>query len=226
VFAQGLKEVLQKIEDASKQAHRNDVASLMAVSKFQPIEKMLELYHQGQRVFGENYVQELIEKKQRFEQLQLHDVDLQFIGHLQTNKVKALLPSISTIHSVDSIKLLDELEKRARELNKKIQIYLQVNIDREESKGGFAESDLPDLNRKVESLDFLIPAGLMCIPDPNRDPLQAFLKLKHALSLYPNLGNRLSMGMSDDYVLAISAGSTMVRIGSALFGPRINATPK
>jgi pyridoxal phosphate enzyme (YggS family) len=223
----GLTEVLQQIEAAARKAGRNDVPALMAVSKFQPFEKMHELYLQGQKVFGENYVQELIDKKQQFQAMKAEDADLQFIGHLQTNKVKSLLPYVTTIHSVDSLRLVEEIEKRAGALQKKIHCYFQINIDEEESKGGFREADLALLIEAISKTKWIIPAGLMCIPDPEKHVKNAFLHMKKLSESYViNLGAGLSMGMSSDYEVAIECGATVVRIGSALFGSRKNSAPK
>jgi len=224
--ASSLVAIRAKIEAAARSAGREDVPELVAVSKFQPLEKLRALYDQGQRVFGENYVQELIEKKKAFEAAGISDVDFQFIGHLQTNKVKLLLPFVDTIHSVDSFRLLDEIASRATALRKSVRVYFQINVDQEVSKGGFSEADLPALAQhftdcsKARSTS-LIPMGLMCIPDPEKDPRGAFLRMRAWSSRWKEpLGGGLSMGMSDDFPLAIECGSTVVRIGSALFGTR------
>ena len=214
-------EILERIKTAAVKAERKDTPELIAVSKFQSLEKILILYQDGQRVFGENYVQELIEKSEALQAQEIRDLSFHFIGHLQSNKVKLLLPHCSVIHSVDSWKLLSEIEKQAGKLSKKIRVCLQVNVDREESKNGFLEEDLKDLSTHASSLQWVEIAGLMTIPDPNLDSEQAFRKLSALSKKYaPLIGPELSMGMSDDFELAIKCGATSVRVGSALFGAR------
>ena len=214
-------EIIEKVSFACKKANRTDVPELVAVSKFQSIDKMLDLYRQGQKTFGENYVQELIEKKEKLSAQNIYDLDFHFIGHLQSNKVKLLLPHVNTIHSVDSIRLLNEIEKRANELNKKIKIYMQVNLDLEESKGGFQVDELSNLSQKVAELKNVTCLGLMAIPNPDGRSDEAFQRMKDLSLLYrEKLGSGLSMGMSQDYEVAILHGATSLRIGSAIFGAR------
>jgi pyridoxal phosphate enzyme (YggS family) len=218
-----LNSITQKIRDATQRAERKSPPVLIAVSKFQPIEKMIELYEQGQRDFGENYVQELVSKSQAFREKGLNDVRFHFIGKLQSNKVKSLLPEVYAIHSIDSIRLLREVEKRAMERAQRIEVFFQINIDEEESKAGFLSSDLPDLCEGVKDLRSVVPAGLMAIPDPSKDPVHAFERMSELSQTYgPKLGMGLSMGMSGDYEVAIQKGSTAIRIGTALFGERTN----
>jgi pyridoxal phosphate enzyme (YggS family) len=206
---------------AVAQAKRVDGPLLLAVSKLQPNEKIEEAYHAGQKDFGENYVQELIEKEIYFRKHLQLDLHFHFIGHLQTNKVKALLPHVSAIHSVDSLKLLQEIEKRAAELKKKISVYFQVNIDEETSKGGVNPRELPQFAEAAAQCRWLKPAGLMCIPDPTKNSGDAFLQMKKLSEKYSSqLGAGLSMGMSHDFEAAIRYGSTVVRIGTAIFGER------
>jgi pyridoxal phosphate enzyme (YggS family) len=194
--------------------------TLVAVSKFQDDSKIEALYREGQRIFGENYVQELVAKWERLRP-SLPDIEFHFIGRLQRNKVKALIPAVRVIHSIDSLALLLEVDRRAREAGKRIGVYFQINIDSEPQKGGFVPEALPDLSDAVPGLSAIEPLGLMCIPDPERDPTEAFRRMK-ALSLRHGvvLGAGLSMGMSGDYELAVREGSTCVRIGSLLFGAR------
>jgi pyridoxal phosphate enzyme (YggS family) len=222
---ESLNTILERIQRASED--RGSPVTLVAVSKQKPVESMIALYNEGHRVFGENYVQELVEKKLQLDNKGLFDVDIHFIGRLQSNKVKTILPYVSTIHSVDSIKLLHEIEKRAKVLQKKIGCYFQLNIDEEESKGGFLTEDLSSLQLAVERCEWVKPLGLMCIPNPALNVRDAFKKTA-ALSRKVSsvLGSGLSMGMSDDFELAIAEGSSIVRIGSALFGIRKNSVPK
>ena len=215
-----LTQIQTKMADAFKQSRSSTSPELVAVSKFQTDEKILNLYAEGQRVFGENYVQELQDKSARLRGM-APEIEFHFIGRLQTNKVKVLLPLITTLHSVDSLRLLLEVEKRARDLQKKIRVYFQVNIDEEESKGGFRPSELSALEAEVKSLSWIVPLGLMAIPDPTLDARAAFQQMgvlseKHGATL----GRGLSIGMSSDYEEAIHCGATSVRIGSALFGER------
>ena len=216
-----LQDVKNRILAACKRAGRSDHPELVAVSKFQTVESMVNIYEEGQRIFGENYVQELIDKKNQFNGLGLLDAHFHFIGHLQTNKVKSLLPHVSVIHSVGSVKLLEKINSEASILHKKIGVYFQINIDEEESKSGFRVAELSDLVKSVASCDHLTPLGLMCIPDPGRDLPQAFLRMKKCSEEFgTQLGRGLSMGMSNDFETAIEYGATSLRVGSAIFGER------
>jgi len=196
---------------------------LVAVSKTKPVAQMLELYRQGQRIFGENYVQELVEKKNQFDLLGIKDIEFHFIGHLQSNKVKSMLPCVSTIHSIDSVRLYEEVIKRAEEMKLKISVYFQINIDDEKSKSGFRSSEVTDLAYlvKTRTSPSVRVIGLMTIPSPEGIPGAAFRKMHELSKRYRSeLGSGLSMGMSNDYEMAIAEGATSVRIGSALFGKR------
>jgi len=218
-----LESITQKIQNATLRAERKSPPLLIAVSKFQPIEKMISLYEQGHRDFGENYVQELVAKAQAFRERGLNEVRFHFIGKLQSNKVKSLLPEVFAIHSVDSIRLLQEIEKRALERAQRIDVFFQINIDDEDSKSGFRVADLPELCESVRSLRGVVPAGLMAIPDPSKDPTHAFERMLELSQAYgQELGWGLSMGMSGDFEVAIQKGSTAIRIGTALFGERTN----
>ncbi len=193
----------------------------MAVSKFQPLEKIIALHREGQRVFGENYVQELVAKKQALEAQGILDCEFHFIGKLQTNKVKQLLPHVKAIHSVDSLRLLGEIEMRAQAAVLRPEVYVQVNVDCESTKGGFRIEELDSLCEALSGCRSLIPAGLMAIPDPGKDPEHAFRQMRQLSERYQKVvGPGLSMGMSADYELAIQHGTTMIRMGTALFGKR------
>ena len=218
--------VLAKVKETAQVAGISELPEIIAVSKFQEAEKIITLYREGQRLFGENYVQELIEKKNLLESLHFFDIEFHFIGKLQTNKVKMLLPHVRTLHSVDSLKLLKEVEKQATVLAKKIYVYLQINLDGELSKAGFLPSQLPQffcssewsLLKKSEWIQVI---GWMTIPNPDLAAHLAFQQMKEISKAYQNeVGTKLSMGMSDDYVEAIREGATSLRIGSAIFGPR------
>lgn len=198
---------------------------LIAVSKGQSFEKMLALYHLGQRDFGENYVQELLEKVELFLNSGIDDVRFHFLGHLQTNKVRALLPHVRAIHSVDSLKLAEEINKRAEALKKKTSIFLEWNIDEQDSKFGFREHELQLVIDQVRSLSFLDLRGLMILPDPSLPAGSSFARAQQwamqYLQGYPGKQSlELSMGMSQDFKEAIAHGSSWIRIGTALFGAR------
>ena len=199
-------------------------AELVAVSKTHPVEKILELYRAGQKIFGENYVQELVDKKKQIDALDAPALEFHFIGRLQTNKVKLVLPCVTTVHSVDSLRLYEEIVKRADTLQKSLSIYFQVNIDEEESKGGFKVSELNELEFRVKAMasKWVKPIGLMTIPNPDLNPGSAYRAMKSlSLKYVKAFGTGLSMGMSNDFEVAIVHGATSVRIGSALFGPRL-----
>ena len=196
---------------------------LVAVSKFHPVEKIQEIYDCGQKVFGENKVQELLTKVNELPA----DIQWHLIGHLQTNKVKYIAPFIDTIQSVDSEKLLIEINKEAAKNNKKIKVLLQVKIAEEETKYGLEISEAKEifsnyLEHQYPNIEILGLMGMATFTDNNNQVKSEFLVLK---SLFDELSTfrkleTLSMGMSDDFALAIECGSTSVRIGSAIFGVR------
>ena len=196
---------------------------LVAVSKFHPVEKIQEVYDCGQRVFGENKVQELLTKVNELPS----DIKWHLIGHLQTNKVKYIAPFIDTIQSVDSEKLLIEINKEAAKNNKKIKVLLQVKIAEEETKYGLEISEAKEifsnyLEHKYPNIEILGLMGMATFTDNKNQVKSEFLVLKSLfdeLSTFKKL-ETLSMGMSDDFALAIECGSTSVRIGSAIFGVR------
>lgn len=196
---------------------------LVAVSKFHPIEKIKEVYDCGQKVFGENKVQELLTKVNELPA----DIQWHLIGHLQTNKVKYIAPFIDTIQSVDSEKLLLEINKEAVKNNRKIKVLLQVKIAEEETKYGLEISEAKEifsnyLEHQYPNIEILGLMGMATFTDNKNQVKSEFLVLK---SLFDELSTfrkleTLSMGMSDDFALAIECGSTSVRIGSAIFGVR------
>ena len=196
---------------------------LVAVSKFHPIEKIKEVYDCGQRVFGENKVQELLSKVNELPA----DIQWHLIGHLQTNKVKYIAPFIDTIQSVDSEKLLLEINKEAVKNNRKIKVLLQVKIAEEETKYGLEISEAKEifsnyLEHQYPNIEILGLMGMATFTDNKNQVKSEFLVLKSLfdeLSTFKKL-ETLSMGMSDDFALAIECGSTSVRIGSAIFGVR------
>lgn len=203
--------------------------TLVAISKTKPSEDILEAYHAGQRIFGENMVQELVDK---YEQLP-KDIEWHLVGHLQTNKVKYIAPFISLVQSVDSLKLLKEINKHAEKNNRIIDCLLQIDISLEETKFGLDHVELIEL---LESEDFLMMKhirirGLMGIAtntENQKEIKEDFYELKMLfdgikVSYFRNneTFDVLSMGMSSDYTIAIEQGSNMVRLGSTLFGKRV-----
>ena len=196
---------------------------LVAVSKFHPVEKIQEVYDCGQKVFGENKVQELLTKVNELPA----DIQWHLIGHLQTNKVKYIAPFIDTIQSVDSEKLLLEINKEAVKNNRKIKVLLQVKIAEEETKYGLEISEAKEifsnyLEHQYPNIEILGLMGMATFTDNKNQVKSEFLVLKSLfdeLSTFKKL-ETLSMGMSDDFALAIECGSTSVRIGSAIFGVR------
>lgn len=210
-----------------------DKATLVAVSKTKPVEDILQLYQLGQRDFGENYVQELADKYE----LLPKDIRWHFIGHLQSNKVKQVAPFVHLIHGVDSVKLLQEINKQAQKNNRVMNVLLQVHIAREETKFGLDEKELDALfdpaGNTLTALQNICIQGLMGMASFTEDTAVVQNEFQYLKSLFdkyaqfppgtpgPNSQFRaLSMGMSNDYKMALAQGSNMVRIGSLLFGAR------
>jgi PLP dependent protein len=202
-------------------------AVLLAVSKTKPVEQIMQLYNQGQRIFGENKVQELIEKRAQMPT----DITWHLIGHLQTNKVKSILPHVGLIHGVDSVKLLKEINKEANKLGINSAILLQVFIATEESKFGLDKDELSAIitdynNGLYPNVTIQGLMGMASFTDNVEQIRNEFRGLKKTFDeikstiLKPASFNTVSMGMSGDYRIAVEEGSTMVRIGSLLFGAR------
>ena len=210
--------------------------TLVAVSKTKPISDLMEAYDAGQRIFGENYVQELVEKQEQMPK----DIQWHFIGHLQSRKVKLIAPFVSLIHGVDSLKLLQEINKQGAKNNRVIDCLLQVFIAEEESKFGLDEQELNEILKEIqhnkENYKNIRIVGLMGMATFTENQNQIEKEFKHLKTIFDTITSRtdainrvspenidikiLSMGMSGDYQLAISCGSTMVRIGSSIFGTR------
>ena len=202
-------------------AELNGKATLVAVSKTKPVEDILALYNEGQRDFGENYVQELVDK----EAVLPKDIRWHFIGHLQSNKVKYIAPFVHLIHGVDSEILLKEINKQALKNNTTIDCLLQVHIATEETKFGFSENELNALNdlNDLKNVNIKGLMGMASFSDDMNLVRSEFKKLKtiyNKLSTFNLQPSTLSMGMSGDYKTAMEEGSNMVRIGSLLFGAR------
>ena len=194
--------------------------ALVAVSKTKPNTAILEAYQAGQRIFGENKAQELAQKAEELPK----DIAWHMIGHLQTNKVKFITPFVSLIHGVDSLKLLKEINKRAKQNNRIIDCLLQVHIATESSKFGFGIEEVESaLNQAKEFKNIKIIGlmGMATFTDDTQQISQEFKNLKTVFNIIQNDHiTNLSMGMSGDYNLAIEQGSTMIRVGSAIFGQR------
>lgn len=194
-----------------------NIPTVIAVSKTFPISEVLPLINHGHEHFGENKVQEAIEKwssiKSDFKQIKLH-----MIGSLQSNKVKYVLPLFDYIHSLDSLKLAEKISNEQKKIKKRLKIFIQINIGQEIQKSGIEIEYLEEFYEIcVTKLDLEV-VGLMCLPPKNKNELQYFLEMKNLCS---KIGvKELSMGMSNDYIEASNNGSTFVRIGSNIFGER------
>ncbi len=196
-------------------------ATLVAVSKIKPAVDIKKMYDLGQRDFGENYVQELVEKKT---QLPV-DILWHFIGHLQSNKVKYIAPFVYLIQSVDSEKLLKEIDKQAAKNNRKINVLLQIHIAEEQTKFGFDEAELMKLDVDLfPNVNIMGLMGMATFTDDKEKVKREFGQLRSFYNQFKDDKkvelDTLSMGMSDDYELAVNCGSNMIRIGSLLFGKR------
>ncbi len=200
--------------------------TLVAVSKTKPVADLMEAYDAGQRIFGENKIQEMTDKWE----VMPKDIEWHMIGHVQTNKVKFMAPYVSLIHGVDSLKLLQEINKQAAKNNRVIDCLLQVYIAEEESKFGLDEQELEELMKQVQNdkdnFKNIRIVGLMGMATFTENKNQIEKEFKHLKKIFDKVASKdainhvsiLSMGMSGDYQLAISCGSTMVRIGSSIFG--------
>ena len=222
MLQQSRNQVLVQIETACVQAGREaDAVQLLAVSKTQPSSVLADMYQAGQRAFGENYLQEALEKITALKEL---EIEWHFIGHVQRNKTKPLAENFAWVHGVDRLIIAERLSNQRGEDQSALNICIQVNIDAQDSKDGCQPDEVADLVAQISQLPKLRLRGLMVIPAP--DNTQAFgdakalfeqVKAQHA---HPEDWDTLSMGMSADMQAAIAAGSTMVRVGTALFGAR------
>ena len=209
-------------------AQVGEKATLVAVSKTKPNEDIMEAYEAGQRIFGENKVQELAAKYESLPK----DIEWHMIGHLQSNKVKYIAPFVQLLHGVDSEKLLKVVHKEGVKCDRKIPCLLQVHIAEEETKFGFSEDELVQLltDELVESLNHVDICGLMGMATYTDDEEQIRKEFAHLKLIFTNLKKRvfasqesfreISMGMSGDFEIAMEEGSTMVRVGSSIFGHR------
>lgn len=221
-----LIEVENNILDACERSGRNpEEVTLIAVSKTKPVEMLQEVYNEGIRDFGENYVQELANKIE----IMPKDIRWHMIGHLQRNKVKYLVGKVACIHSVDSLRLAEVINERSIKLGVVTEIMAEVNIAGEESKFGFTRDEVFDFAEKVSTMEGVKLVGLMTSAPYVNDPeenRQYFREMK-SLSVDINEKNinninitELSMGMTNDYIVAVEEGATHVRVGTAIFGAR------
>ncbi|MCR5232700.1 MAG: YggS family pyridoxal phosphate-dependent enzyme [Lachnospiraceae bacterium] len=221
-----LEEVRRNMEAAAVRCGRSiDEVTLIAVSKTKPVEMIQEVYDLGVRDFGENKVQELVDKYDRLP----HDIRWHLIGHLQTNKVKYIIDKAYLIHSVDSLKLAKEISKEAVKRGICVNVLIEVNVAGEESKYGFSPDEVVDAVREIAQLPSIYIKGLMtvapyvAVDEENR---QFFIKIKQLTVdiMQKNIDNVsmdfISMGMSGDYEVAIEEGATYIRVGTSIFGER------
>ena len=220
-----------KIQETIKQINGElpEGVRLVAVSKYHPASMIQEAYDGGQRVFGESHVQELQQKVPVLPQ----DIEWHFIGHLQTNKVKYIAPYITLIHSVDSEKLLKEIEKQAAKCNRTIDVLLQLHLAQEETKFGFTPEECKTFlaSGTWKEMQHIRIVGLMCMASNVDDEEQIACEFETAHQLFCHVKEEYfadndgfkecSMGMSDDYPIAIEHGSTLIRVGSKIFGQRV-----
>lgn len=219
-------EVLKKVNDAAIKSNRKqDDVTLIAVSKTKPIEALKEAYDAGARDFGENKVQEILEKYDKLPK----DCRWHMIGHLQTNKVKYIIDKVCMIHSVDSLKLAEVISKEAVKNNITMPILIEVNVADEDTKFGVTTDELDDLVEKISELPGIEVRGLMTVapyvddPEENRQYFVILRQLSVDMTNknpHNNYVTELSMGMTGDYEVAISEGSTLVRVGTGIFGER------
>lgn len=221
-LSQARSQVLQQIQEACLLSNRiENTVQLLAVSKTHPSERLREMFSTGQRAFGENYLQEALTK---IDALQDLEIEWHFIGHVQRNKTKHLAEKFAWVHGVDRFIIAERLSHQRTEDQAPLNICLQVNIDGQDSKDGCQPSEVAALVKAISQLPHLRLRGLMVIPAPHNTT--AFAQARQLFDAVkdqhqcPEDWNTLSMGMSSDLMDAIAAGSTMVRVGTALFGLR------
>ena len=226
MITENLEQVQRNINEACKLAGRDPKeVTLIAVSKTKPVSMLMDAYRCGQRIFGENKVQEIMDK---YEQMP-DDVQWHMIGHLQRNKVKYIVDKVAMIHSVDSLRLAETIEQEAAKKNVIVPVLVEVNVAQEESKYGFSPEEVIPFLEKVSVFSHIQVKGLMTIapfvenPEENRGVFHKLRKLSVDIR-EKNINNItmsvLSMGMTGDYQVAIQEGATMVRVGTGIFGER------
>lgn len=223
IIVSNLKQIHTQIRQAEQiyEREKNSV-QLLAVSKTKPASMIASAYQAGQRHFGENYLQEALNKQR---ELGAYSITWHFIGAIQSNKTKLLATHFDWVHCVDSLKIAQRLSSQRPENLSPLNICIQVNISDEESKSGISLNDLPDLVKKISALPNLNLRGVMAIPAPETDFAKQREPFKKLVDVVKALKNEklttFSFGMSDDLEAAIAEGSTLVRIGTALFGSRV-----
>ncbi|KRQ86562.1 hypothetical protein ABG79_01545 [Caloramator mitchellensis] len=223
---QNIAYILERIEKAANRAGRNkDEIILVAVSKTHPIESILKAKECGINIFGENKAQELIQKYPLIDDVKWH-----FIGHLQKNKVKYIIDKVDMIHSLDSIELAKEIDKRAEKNQIKMRVLIEINIGKEDSKSGIYEEEIYSFMEELTKYKNLIVSGIMTIPPLNIDSdktREYFRRMRQIFDEIKNLKydnfdiKYISMGMTDDFEIAIEEGANIIRIGTGIFGKRI-----
>ena len=205
---------------AAIRQHIPQDVTMICVSKFHSQEAIIEAYQAGERDFGESRMQELLPKHEALPK----DIRWHFIGHLQTNKVKMIVPFVHLIHSVDSLRLLECINREAEKIGRTVRVLLEVHVAKEETKSGFTPEELLSLDLPLSTLNHVEICGIMGMAtntDDQQEIRRCFREIKKLAHSLPIEQPIISMGMSDDYLLAIQEGSTMLRIGSSIFGERI-----
>ena len=204
---------------AAIRQHIPQDVTMICVSKFHTNEAIIEAYQAGERDFGESRMQELLPKHEALPK----DIRWHFIGHLQTNKVRQILPFVHLIHSVDSLRLLECINREAEKIGRTVRVLLEVHVAKEETKSGFTPEELLSLDLPLSTLNHVEICGIMGMAtntDDQQEIRRCFREIKKLAHSLPIEQPIISMGMSDDYLLAIQEGSTMLRIGSSIFGER------
>lgn len=215
-IAQRLSEIGARVSGACGRSGRDPrTVHVLAVSKLQPAAAIEEAYHAGQRDFGENYVQELLEKREKLQHLP--GIRWHLIGHLQTNKAKQVAAAIDFFHALDSEKLIVELAKRTQRI---LPVFIEVNVDAEGGKAGVSPELLPQLIKSVRAEPKLKLEGLMCIPQHHDQAELMRPAFKRLAALAAPTALQLSMGMSADFEVAVEEGANWIRVGTLLFGAR------
>ena len=228
MIAQNLAHIRAQIQQCECQFKTQSAVKLLAVSKTKPIEAILAAYEAGQTVFGENYVQEGVEKIQFCQQHQI-ELEWHFIGPLQSNKTRLVAEYFDWMQTLERAKIADRLNEQRSPHKAPLNVLIQVNISNETSKSGVQPNEILPLAKHVENLPHLRLRGLMAIPEPTDDVAQQEQTFRQMRTLFESLQqalphaqiDTLSMGMTDDMQTAIQCGSTMVRVGTAIFGKRV-----
>lgn len=226
MIAENIREIQEEIASACNRAGRSlEDVTLIAVSKTKPVSMILEAHNQGMMDFGENKVQELVDKYHELPKT----IRWHMIGHLQRNKVKSIVDKVVLIHSVDSMRLAKQIDLEAGKLNRVMDVLLEVNISGEESKYGFTAEEVLEAFEEIRKMPWICVKGLMTVAPFVENPEEARIYFRKLHQLYIDMKsksidnvsmNALSMGMTGDYITAIEEGATMIRVGSGIFGIR------